>query len=101
MTTNPATTVRTSPRRTPARRPAVATTGGDEESAARPEVTRRRPRRIVKHPVTYRLPIVALELIDDAVDAAAARGARLTKEDAVAAAILAHYGGSTNGSVES
>lgn len=57
-----------------------------------PVPMRRRPPRVIKVPATFRLPPDCIDLLDDAVYAAADQGVRLTKEDAVAAAIRAHYG---------
>ena len=54
--------------------------------------TRVRPRRVVKIPVTYRLPEECLDLIETAVDQAAARGEKLTREQAVTDAIRLAYG---------
>lgn len=51
----------------------------------------RRP-RVVKISASYRLPPDVLDLLDQAVQDAAARGERLTKEDAVAQAIRQTYG---------
>lgn len=56
-------------------------------AAARP-----RPARVVKIPVTYRLPEDCLDLIEAAVDEAARQGERLTREQAVTDAIRRAYG---------
>lgn len=56
---------------------------------AAPVATRRRPP--AKRAVTYRLADEILDLIDAAVGAAAERGERLTKEEAVATAIRRTY----------
>jgi len=53
---------------------------------------RRRPPRVIKVAATFRLPLDCIDLLDDLVYEAAERGVRVTKEEAVAAAIRAHYG---------
>lgn len=57
-----------------------------------PLMPRRRRPRIPRFAATYRLPADVLDLIDDAVIAAADRGERLTKERAVEVAVRAYYG---------
>lgn len=64
---------------------------GREQPApsARP---RTQTRRVVKFAATYRLPERVLDLIDEAKAVAAEKGEKVSKEDAVAAAVEAHYG---------
>lgn len=66
--------------------------GGQRARSATAGQPRTKPRRVVKYAATYRLPERALDLIDEAKAVAAESGERLSKEDAVAAAIEAHYG---------
>jgi len=49
-------------------------------------------KRVDKKAATFRLPPDVLELIDNAREDAANNGVRLTKDDAVTAAIRAFYG---------
>lgn len=66
------------------------------EEAGMVTVARSRRRLPAKHPVTYRLPLDVLDLIELALDESYERGEKLSKEDAVATAILhtyAHLGG--------
>lgn len=49
-------------------------------------------KHVVKKAATFRLPPDVHELIDQAREEAAANGDRLTKDDAVTAAIRAYYG---------
>ncbi|MBG0716891.1 hypothetical protein G3N18_02155 [Microbacterium sp. 2C] len=51
-------------------------------------------KKVDKKPATFRLPPDVLELIDNAREEAAESGVRLTKDDAVTAAIRHYYGGS-------
>lgn len=55
-------------------------------------VARSRRRLPPKHPVTYRLPLDVLDLIEFALDQSYERGEKLSKEDAVATAIRRTYG---------
>ncbi|RYI20446.1 hypothetical protein EVU97_14535 [Dermacoccus sp. 147Ba] len=83
------------------------TTPPDADAQAAPEVSHdapaapqraaetpraKRPRREPKYPASYRLPADVLDMIEAAVDAAADDGVKLSKEDAVAAAIRTAYG---------
>ena len=72
----------------------AADDAGTESAAPQPvvAVAPRLARGPHKRPVTYRLVDADLDLIDAAVAAAAARGERLTKEEAVAQAIRQTYG---------
>ena len=58
------------------------------EAAPRPSGSRRGP---VKRPVNYRLTDDVLDMVDAAVAAEAAKGGKLTKEEAVATAIRRTY----------
>jgi|TARA_B100000700_G_scaffold317895_2_gene410024 hypothetical protein len=49
--------------------------------------------RIEKHPATFRLPPDVFEYINQARDEAAARGDRLTKDEAITMAVRAFWGG--------
>lgn len=61
--------------------------------APTPEAPRpKRARREPKFPASYRMPADVLDMVDAAVEAAADNGVKLSKEDAVAAAIRAAYG---------
>lgn len=51
-------------------------------------------KKVDKKPATFRLPPDVLELIDNAREEAAQSGVRLTKDDAVTAAIRHYYGSS-------
>lgn len=64
-----------------------------EPASVAPEapVVRSRRRAPAKRPVTYRLTDDVLDLVDAAVFAAAEKGERLTKEEAVAVAIRRAY----------
>lgn len=69
------------------------------ETAGMVTVARSRRRLPAKHPVTYRLPLDVLDLIELALDESYERGDKLSKEDAVATAIRYTYGhlGGTQG----
>lgn len=68
-----------------------------EEASTSPRVGKKRGpynvQRIEKKPVTYRLPPDVIEYIDQARDEAAARGDRLTKDEAITMAVRAFWGG--------
>lgn len=76
------------------REPAAGRRAAAPEPAPDSELApaRRRPLRVIKVPVNFRLPPECIDLLEDAIDNAAAEGVRLTKEAAVEAAIRAHYG---------
>ena len=83
----------------PAVRDAVADSAPPASSPARREeqvqtyeVPSRTTRRIVKHQVSYRLPLDVLELIEKALDEAYDNNEKMTKEDAVTKAIRRTYG---------
>jgi hypothetical protein len=77
------------PAKPAARKTTPAPASSVNEAEAAPQFTP--PQRQVKVSSTYRLPVSALDAIDEAVFYAAQRGDRLTKEDAVAQAILAYW----------
>lgn len=82
--------------------PKAAATPPDEEETSEqteklsPAAKKRGPynvQRIPKKAATFRLPPDVLEYIDQARDQAAARGDRLTKDEAVTMAVRAFWGG--------
>lgn len=68
-----------------------------DEAPASPRTGKKRGpynvQRIEKHPATFRLPPDVLEYIDQARNEAAARGDRLTKDEAITMAVRAFWGG--------
>lgn len=72
----------------------AAPTSGERSAEVTGSVTVARSRRRLppKHPVTYRLPLDVLDLIELALDESYERGEKLSKEDAVATAIRQMYG---------
>lgn len=68
-----------------------------EDTSTSPRVGKKRGpynvQRIEKKSVTYRLPPDVIEYIDQARDEAAARGDRLTKDEAITMAVRAFWGG--------
>lgn len=67
-----------------------------DEAPTSPRVGKKRGpynvQRIEKHPATFRLPPDVFEYIDQARDEAAARGDRLTKDEAITMAVRAFWG---------
>lgn len=77
---------------TAARRPAARRASEEEEVQTYEVPVRQTRRQLIKHQVSYRLPLDVINLIEAALDEAYASGERLTKEEAVTAAIRRTYG---------